>query len=408
MTPPSVGSGSDQVRPVSPRERSASSGPGPSALLGYSRVPRTQVLGAAPPPSAPTASTPVPQQKPKGRWFLGSLVLALVAYGVHRVWNVFWRYQAYGVVVGREVQVSPPWAGEIEAVHVREGEHVEQGALLFTLKNLDLQQERTRLVDELRIAQADLSAELARLLGENSERDERAREAAAQYYAAWADLLEEEARLDVLQQRLERQMQLFRSEILSLDAIEQLREETGGQHDKVTQLRQAVEALRTRAAGFEDADLDERLRPYALRIELLQADLERLGARLAQGEVRAPVPGKVLRRDGFVGERASLDRVVVTLLEDGSEQVELYVSQEEAAGLAPGLELELEIAPHARTVRCRVESIGTQFAQPPPGVGRFSIVGEQLLPVKLTPLADPERTLELRLGALVKLPRSPS
>lgn len=393
---------------MSPRERSASSGPGPSALLGYSRVPRTQVLGAAPQPSAPTTTAPVPQQKPKGRWFLGSLVLALVAYGVHRVWNVFWRYQAYGVVVGREVQVSPPWAGEIESVHVREGEHVEQGALLFTVTNLALDQERNRIVDELRIAQADLSAELARLQSELAERDEREQEAAAQYYAAWADLLEEEARLDVLQQRLERQMQLFQSEILSLDAIEQLREETGGQHDKVAQLRLSVDALRTRAEGFPGAKLDERLRPYALRIELLQADLERLGQRLAQGEVRAPVPGKVLRRDGFVGERASLDRVVVTLLEDGSEQVELFVSQEEAAGLSVGLVLELEIAPQARVVRCRVDSIGTSFAQPPPGVGRFSIVGEQLLPVKLTPLPDPDRTLELRLGALAKLPRSPS
>lgn len=408
MTPPSVGPGSDQVRPVSPRERAASSGPGPSALLGYARTPRTEVLGAATPPPAPAAGSPVPQQKPKGRWFLGSLVLALVAYGVSRVWNVFWRYQAYGVVVGREVQVSPPWSGEIEAVHVREGEHVEQGALLFTLSNLALDQDRTRLFDELRIAQADLAAELVRLEVEAGERDERHHEAAAAYFAAWGDLLEEETRLDVLQQRLERQMKLFTSEIVSLDAIEQLREETSGQHDRVAKLRESCEALRRRAGTTVEEALDERLRPYSLRIELLQADLERLGQRLAQGEVRAPVPGRILRRDGFVGEQAGLDRVLVTILEDASEQVELFVSQEEAEGLALGLVLELEIAPHAGLVRCRVESIGNVFATPPPGIGRFSIVGEQLLPVKLTPLPDPGARLALRVGALAKLPRYPS
>ena len=76
--------------------------------------------------------------------------------------------------------------------------------------------------------------------------------------------------------------------------------------------------------------------------------------------------------------------------------------------MTPGLVLALEIAPLAQRVRCRVESIGTTFAQPPPGVGRFSIVGEQLLPVKLTPLADGLRAHELRVGALAKLPRAPS
>jgi multidrug resistance efflux pump len=331
-----------------------------------------------------------------------------VAFGVERVWNTLWRYQAYGIVVGREVQVSPPWSGEIEAVHVREGDHVVQGALLFTLSNLGLHQDRTRLLDELRIAQADLAAELVRLEVEAGERDGRAREAAAEYYAAWGDLLEEEARLDVLQQRLERQMQLFTSEIVTLDAIEQLREEAGGQCDKVAMLHGSVEALRVRAEAVIGKDLDERLRPYALRVELLQADLERLGERLAQGEVRAPVPGKILRRDGFVGEQAGMDRVLVTILEDGSEQVELFVSQEAAAGLSPGLVLELELAPRVGVVRCRVESIGSSFAQPPPGVGRFSIVGEQLLPVRLTPIHDPDAPLELRVGALAKLPRHPS
>lgn len=376
-------------------------------MLGYSTTPKQSVLGAGDPPPVPARLTPV-AQTPKGRWFLGSLVLALVGVGAHRLWNAFLRYQAYGVVIGREVQVSPPWNGEVEAVHVREGDKVRQGDLLCSLSNLELAQDRTRLQDELRIAQADLSAELARARLDENEQRERTHKSLAEYYAAWAELLEEQTHADMLQQSLERQLKLFQSAIISEESFAELREQASGQTDKVDQLRRALEELRERADLDSSGTGAERLRPFALRIELLQSDLERLAARAQQGELRAPVNGTIVRRECFVGEQASMERALLWILDEGSEEIQLFVSQQQAATLAPGQELVLEVEPNAQPVHCRVVALGDAYTLPPPGVGRFTIPGEMFLPVRLQPLHAAEDALILRIGALAKLPRPAS
>jgi HlyD family secretion protein len=365
------------------------------------------VLGAGDPLTPPDRPTPIPA-RPKGRWFLASVVLALVALGAHRIWNAFFRYLAHGVVVGREIHVSPPWEGEIEAVHVREGDVVSQGDLLCSLSSLELSQDRMRVQDELRIAQADLSAELARVQLEVSQQEERGHKAMAEYHEALAELLIEEARAEVLQRSLERQLELFQSGVVSDEAFERLREETGGQVERVGGLRAAVEELRVRAELRTAGGETERLRPYVLRIEALQADLGRLGERMEQGQVRAPVSGTIVRRACFAGERARAGAALITILEHGSERIELFVPASLAAKLSLGHELVLEIEPNAELVRCEVESFGESYALPPPNLARYSIPSQALLPVRLHPSLHGSPTVVLRLGALARLPRAAS
>ena len=67
------------------------------------------------------------------------------------------------------------------------------------------------------------------------------------------------------------------------------------------------EALRLRAGTVVEEALDERLRPYSLRIELLQADLERLGQRLALDS-----PGALERERTITGSISGMLRYIET------------------------------------------------------------------------------------------------
>ncbi len=106
--------------------------------------------------------TPLPK-RPKGRWFVGVILFLLVGGAVYAVWDSYWRYQAYGTVTGHLIQVSPPWDGVLQYLQVQEGDAVRQGQLLLTVDNTELRQRHAQLGDELRVAQATLEAEAARL-----------------------------------------------------------------------------------------------------------------------------------------------------------------------------------------------------------------------------------------------------
>jgi multidrug resistance efflux pump len=403
---PSSGAPSARPETSSVRAQPATRGAAkPEVLLGYSLSPKPAVLGAGTPPKAPARPTPA-AHRPKGRWFMGSFVLSVLGLIGYRLWNAFLRYEAYGIVAGRELEVVAPWLGAVEAVHVQEGTAVRQGDLLCTLSNLSLAQERRRLQDELRVTQADLALELARLELERLGQDDRLSEARAEYHEAWGELLAQQARADDLRQRYERQLQLYRSGVVSEEALAQIREESRGAADKVGQLERAVEERRRRSE-LAGGTGDERLRPHELRLRLLEAELERVAERLEQGDVRAPTRGTIVRRECFVGELASPERPLFVLLEDGSRRVDLYVAQEEADELALGAELELELEPYDELVRFRVASRGEAFVQPPPAVARFSLAGEAFLPIVLVPLGTPGEGPALQVGALAKLPHLP-
>ena len=100
---------------------------------------------------------------PKGRLLIGCVLLGIAAFGIYRFWDTFSRYQAYGTLSGRTIQVHPPWDGIVMQVFVQEGEHVRQSQLLARIDNYELQRRREQLTDELKVAQANLLAERSRI-----------------------------------------------------------------------------------------------------------------------------------------------------------------------------------------------------------------------------------------------------
>ncbi len=81
---------------------------------------------------------------------IGSVLLFVLGLAGYSIWDSFVRYDGYGIVDGRVLQIAVPWAGTVQSLHVREGQTVTQGQLLATLNNLELELTLARLGDDLK------------------------------------------------------------------------------------------------------------------------------------------------------------------------------------------------------------------------------------------------------------------
>ena len=143
-------------------------------------------------PAAPTRPAPRPTplpKRPKGKLFTGSLLLLLCSGIGYFLWDWQLRYQAHGVVTGRVLQVSPPWAGNVCTLQVREGDIVRQGQLLVTFSNIAQEQRIAEAADELKLAQATLDAQVSELRWQSQLRGDRNQKALGEYYEMWGELL---------------------------------------------------------------------------------------------------------------------------------------------------------------------------------------------------------------------------
>ncbi|HEV3004460.1 MAG TPA: HlyD family efflux transporter periplasmic adaptor subunit [Pirellulales bacterium] len=345
-------------------------------------------------------------KRPKGRLFVGGVLLAVCGFVGFQVWNGFFRYRAYGTVVGRVIEVSAPWDGAVHFMHVREGEQVRQGQVLVTLDNLELRQRLAEAGDEMRIAQATLAAQVSQLHWQAQTHTDMTQKAAADYFDAWGKLLQEHATLTELELRLERVRKLEVTKVVTQEEQDHSTLAVEGQRERVNKLILAVEELRKRskAASSRDDDGTAQLQPHVLRIEVLQAELVRLRDQLAQGTVRAPVDGVVVRRDCFSGEHAAAREPLLSILEEGSLEVVLYLNQDDGKLLALNDVLGVRVEPYDKPIRCQVTRLGTQLESAPQNIKRHYHSEQKLLPVYLTPTGPNGDVQALRVGGVATLP----
>lgn len=367
-------------------------------------------------PAPITRPTPLPK-RPKGRWFIGMLLVALCGIIAYSVWSSFFRYQAYGTVTGHLIQVSPTWEGDLRYLQAREGDVVRQGQLLFSVDNIELRQRHAQLGDEIRVAQANLDAESAKLKWQSAFGLDQSRGAMTTYYQAWGNLLREQARLDELRTDLRRAEILWPSRAISQAELQQYQYATQGQTELVAKLKVALDELKPRAEQVDsllksDSKLStgleqtgyEQLKPQLRKIEALEAERGRIQERLDLGLVRAPANGLVVKVFRFTGERCKSGEPVVSLLEEGTLQVVLYMPQKASTVVAPGDEMKLVLEPYPEPLTCHVQRLGEQFEPAPEQIKRHYYEGERLLPIYLQPSSEVTRWMALRTGGVVKLP----
>jgi HlyD family secretion protein len=355
-------------------------------------------------------------KRPKGRWFVVVLLVSICAYAFYTVWTSFFRYQAHGTIEGHLIQVSPPWDGALQYLQVHEGDTVRQGQLLFAVDSIELRHRHAQLQGELRVAQASLAAESAKLKWQSAFNLDQGRGAKAAYYETWGNLLREEAVLDELRTQLRRAERLRPSRAISDQEWDQLRSSIRGQLGKLDKLKEVLAEHKQRAeqadallkkgpdpsTGLEDTGLDQ-LRPFAARIEALQGEVSRVQDRLDAGQVRAPANGLVVKVLRFAGERCKQGEPIVSLLEEGSLRVVLYMPQRSSTLLAPGYEVKLTLDPYPQPLPCHVQRLGDQFEPAPEHIKRHYREGQRLLPVHLQPSKEATQWMALRVGGVVKL-----
>lgn len=376
-----------------------------------SDFPRIETVNKCLPPGQPQglASTARPTRlpkPPKGRLFVGVILFGVLAFAGFLLWNSFLRFQAYGTVEGHTIDVHPPWDGSVQFLHVKEGSRVRQGQLLATVHSIEFEHQLEKLSDELRVALATLEAERSRLTWQAGWNNNRHQDGVSEYYEAWGEFLKEQATLSQLELAFNRAEKLSVAGVNVADDLDEAKFEYHGQKEHVEKLKSRLGELKKRvdlSTGMV-ADGTPQLKPLLAKIDMLQGESERVRERLEQGQVKAPADGIVVHRPRLVGERCVANEPLLTILQDGSLEVVLYLPQQTALQFARGDDVNVIIDPYPSPIGCTVTRCGNTLISAPQHLERYYRSGEHLLPVFLRPDKEQMRWTALRIGGLVKLP----
>ena len=322
------------------------------------------------------------------------------------VWTSLFQYEAFGVIEGRVISVAAPWDGTVSNWQVRDGETVVQGQVLAQIENIDMEHEVATLGDELKMSQATLDAEMSKIKFEVQNQSERSQIAVAEYLKSYGELLAEKAKLQELDRKFARTKRLAKSSNVSRSEYEKIFFQLAGQRKKIEKLEDAVDVLKIRSTDSNLADNDgsARLKPILAEIELTQSKISRLRERIDQGQIRAPVSGRITKRHSLTGEATRLGETVIEILEDNSVEAVLYVPQKIVDEFVVGNEIEITLEPYDQPLRCTISRFGDQFESAPKSIERFYKVNQPLLPVYLSPGVDADQVMAMRVGGTVKRP----
>ncbi|HEV2947589.1 MAG TPA: biotin/lipoyl-binding protein [Gemmataceae bacterium] len=344
------------------------------------------------------------------------MLLGLVCISAYNIWNSFFRYLAYGTITGRTIEMGAPWDGSVGYLHIREGEMVRQGQLLATLDKIELRHRKSQVDDDIRVAQASVESESARLKWQSAFELDQSSGTLARYYDRWGTLLRDQAQLDELRIQFQRNELLYKTRAVSLDELQQSQFAMRGLEDKVSKSKIEVRDLEKRAGlvgellkrekgigpGLAESGKDQ-LKPSLARIEALQAERVRLQEELDQGQIRAAANGLIIKIHHFPGEKCKFEESIITLLEEGSLQVMLYIPQNASKRWAVGQDVELLMEPYSESLNCRVTQLGDRYEAAPEHLKRHYKEGEKLLPVFLQAPEERPGGTKMRLNSVVKL-----
>ncbi len=368
--------------------------------------------GAFQAPSArtksPTVHSATPPKPPKGRFFVVGLVMSVLGFGAFNVWNSFFRYSAYGVVEGRTIEVPAPVTGVVRYVHVQNGDRVRQGQLLMTLDQHELEQKLGRLGDELLMTQAKLDAEVSASQWRMAQYQIQFGEAAAEYRDKWATVRADQVKLKRAQQRRERVAGMLAKKTATEDDLEQAIADEQSQRDRLETLLEGLVSWQQRSQVAELASHAgfDALQPMLAQLKNLESEQRRLREQLALGQIQSPVNGVVLQRHRFGGEGAAHLQTLVTILEEDSLEVVLYVPQQRLNEFQSGRTVHVSLPPFQDQMPCRVSRMGDEHVSLPTQIQRHYPHQIKTVPIHLQPIDGRFQHERLQVGAVVQVPHN--
>jgi multidrug resistance efflux pump len=353
-------------------------------------------------PAAPVA----PKTRPRGRLLIATLMLLACSAGIFSVWDSLLRYRAYGVVTGRIIEVGVPIEGVLTAVHVSEGETVRQDSKLATVEDLEYEHELARVSDELRITEATLQAEIARVQWQSHVEETEMTKSIAELFESAGRMHNENGALELLRYQLNFNRDLHKKNAASRVDLDSFEIQERAKKEELESIEQAIVVLKQRATKAAESPRlgKEQIQPLIAKSEMLLNEIKRLRARNGQGEVKSPVNGTVLRRIHPAGECIKENDALFAVMEEASLEIEMYLPQDMSAKYKVGDVVKVKIEPFEELVPCEVTAIGAEHRKPPEHIEVFYRTNIRLLPVRVRPQAPFATDRRMAVGAVAKLP----
>jgi len=216
-------------------------------------------------------------------------------------------YTYQGYAEGEFIQVAAPSGGQLESLHVSEGDQVQQGELLFAL---DTEKHQAR-VREAEKALARSRAELE---------DLRKGRRPTEIEALEARLSQAQAALALSRKEYRRRLDLAKTEAISADQVDQA--ETALEKDKHEVRRLQAELATARLGARQD-----RIEAAKAGIEAARAALKQVRWELEERSQKSPAAGLVFETFFEPGEWVSPGRPVVSILPPGNMKVVFFVPE---------------------------------------------------------------------------------
>ncbi len=347
-----------------------------------------------------------PQTRPRGRLLIAFLMLLACSVGIATVWDSLLRYRAYGVVTGRIINVGVPMDGVLTSVHVSEGQSVQQDTQLARVVDIEFEQQLARVSDELRVAEATLQAEIARVQWQSQVEETEMTKSVAELFESAGRMHNEQGSLNVLRYQLGLNRELHQKHASLKADLTTFEIQEKAKKEELDSIEQAIVVLKQRAERAVSSPRlgVEQIQPMIAKCDMLLNEISRLRERIAQGELRSPVNGIVLRRHQLAGECVKSRDPLFSVIEESSVEVEIFLPQNISGAYKVGDTIKLKIEPIEELIPCEVVAIGAEHRRPPESIEVFYRSNVRLLPIRVKPRPPYADGRKLSVGSVAKLP----
>jgi len=347
-----------------------------------------------------------PKTRPRGRLLIAGLMLLACSVGVATVWDSLFRYRAYGVVTGRIIEVAVPIDGVLTAIQVSEGDVIRQDTPMAKVVDLEFEQQLARVSDEMRVVEATLQAEIARVQWRSHVDETEMSKSIADLFESAGRLQDGHGSLDLLRYQLDLAKELHDRKATTPMVVREFTIQEKAKKEELDFVQKATTALKERAerAAASPRLGAEQIQPLIAKSEMLLNEIARLREKIAQGNLRSPVNGTVLRRYHPAGECIKSHEPLFSVMEESSMEIEIYLPQHMSHDYQVGDTVELKIEPFEELVACRVTAIGSEHRRPPEHIEVYYRSNVRLLPIRLKPVVPPSGEKKFSVGAVAKLP----
>lgn len=251
-----------------------------------------------------------------------------------------------GYVEGEYLYVASPLAGELEKLHVKRGDEVKEGALLFELDNIP---------EKAALEEAERRLNQARATLEDVKKGRRPSEMAA----LEAQLGQARAALTFAETELKRQQQLSGTGATSKDDLDRAVNLHDQNKHRVAQL---VAELETARLGQRD----DQITAAEAEVKARAATLDKAKWDLAQKQQKATKSGVVFDTLYREGEWVAAGRPVVALLPPANIKVRTFVPETEIGGVHQGDKMEVTVDGAGAPVVGTVSFVSPEAEYTPP------------------------------------------